>query len=380
VATIPLGLYVHLPYCAKKCPYCDFNSHTAGPAMPRERYLAALLDDLRAEAARADGRELETVFIGGGTPSLFPPDDIAQVIETIYAVFRVRDDVEITMEANPGTVERGSPAGYRRAGVNRLSIGAQSFDDAKLERLGRLHSASDIRITFDSAVAAGFDNINIDVMHSLPGQTRRAALADLSAALDLKPSHLSWYQLTLEPNTVFFARPPEDLPDDDTTADIFDAGVERLAADGFEPYEVSAYARDGRRCRHNVNYWRFGDYLAAGAGAHGKITSPDGPLRYRKPENPLSFMTSIERGERLPGERVDESDRLFEFLLMASRLHDGFDVAQFQATTQLDSFSLETAMRAPIERGFIESPAPGRFRTTSLGKRFLNELQAGFLP
>jgi oxygen-independent coproporphyrinogen-3 oxidase len=246
----PLSLYVHLPWCVRKCPYCDFNSHTAGAAAPKRRYLDALLIDLQAESARAPDREIQSVFLGGGTPSLFSPDEINEILDGVRAFFTMSPDVEITMEANPGTVECGSPAGYRAAGVNRLSIGAQSFDDSLLSVLGRIHSSADIIAAVEDSKAAGFQNINIDLMHGLPGQSIDMALADLAAAVQLQPMHISWYQLTLEPNTVFYARPPANLPDDDLAYEIQDRGQALLAAHGFEQYEVSAYARDKRRCLH----------------------------------------------------------------------------------------------------------------------------------
>ncbi|NQV85914.1 MAG: radical SAM family heme chaperone HemW, partial [Woeseiaceae bacterium] len=285
----PLSLYVHLPWCVRKCPYCDFNSHTAGDAAPKERYIRALLMDLSREAVAAKGRILSSIFLGGGTPSLFSPQEIDQLLNGVRALFSMTDDVEITMEANPGTVECGSPAGYRQAGVTRLSIGAQSFDDALLTALGRIHSSDDIARAYREAVLGGFDNINLDLMHGLPGQTIELAMADLNAAIALDPAHISWYQLTLEPNTIFHARPPANLPDDDLAFEIQDCGQELLAAAGYRQYEVSAYARDGRHCRHNLNYWQFGDYLAVGAGAHGKLTSSGGVQRYQKPANPLMY-------------------------------------------------------------------------------------------
>ena len=271
----PLSLYVHLPWCVKKCPYCDFNSYATAKAPPRQRYLRALVADLARESERAASRPLISVFLGGGTPSLFEPADI-----------------EITLEANPGTVECGDPAGYRNAGINRLSLGAQSFDDAALTRLGRVHRAADIGLAFAAARDAGFDNINLDLMYALPGQASAAALADIEAAAGLGPEHLSWYQLTLEPNTVFHARPPAGLPDADAAAGIQLLGQALLGDLGFEQYEVSAYARGGRRSVHNLNYWLYGDYLAVGAGAHGKLTVGGDVMRYARPANPLRTRTA----------------------------------------------------------------------------------------
>ncbi len=324
---------------------------------------------------------LESVFLGGGTPSLFTPDEIARLLEGIDELFALAHDVEITMEANPGTVECGDPAGYRHAGVNRLSIGAQSFDDEQLKRLGRIHGSADIHRAVESAHSAGFENINLDLMHGLPGQDTVAALADLRAAIELGPAHLSWYQLTLEPNTVFYARPPGDMPDDETTWDMQEQGRALLANEGYAQYEVSAYARDQRRCRHNLNYWLFGDYLAVGAGAHGKITSTDGVYRYRKPANPAQYMNSVEAGgpESEPDKLGDASLR-FEFMLNALRLVDGFTGRQFTERTGLREADLEDMMASPRQRGLIQRDRKGLWRPTELGRRFLDDLQAEFLP
>lgn len=377
----PLSLYVHLPWCIRKCPYCDFNSHTAGDSPPRQRYIDALLEDLRAEQGRADGRALESVFLGGGTPSLFAPAEIERLLRGVDSLFVLADDVEITMEANPGTVECGDPAGYRQAGVNRLSIGAQSFDDEQLQRLGRIHGSADIRRAVESASAAGFDNVNIDLMHGLPGQDTSAALADLHAAIELDPAHISWYQLTLEPNTVFFAKPPQGMPDDEAAWDIQEQGQALLASEGYAQYEVSAYARGDRRCRHNLNYWLFGDYLAVGAGAHGKITSTGGIYRYRKPANPAQYMNVIEAGgPAIEAEKLGDAWLLFEFMLNALRLVDGFPERLFAERTGLREADLDGFMAAPRQRGLIQRDGSGRWRPTGLGRRFLNDLQAEFLP
>ena len=376
----PLSLYVHLPWCVQKCPYCDFNSHTAGDSAPTDRYIDALITDLDRESARAGDRTIETIFLGGGTPSLFSPGQVEQLLTAVWARFQVAADVEVTMEANPGTVESGSPAGYREAGVNRLSIGAQSFDDAALRRLGRIHASDDIRLTVDAVRAAGFDNFNLDLMHALPGQTVAAAESDVRTAISLEPTHISWYQLTLEPNTVFHARPPEDLPDEGRVADIQEAGGALLQAAGFEQYEVSAWARDGRRCRHNVNYWQFGDYLAVGAGAHGKLSDAHGVSRYRKPANPLQYMLAMEQqsgyGQLEP---IAGDDLLFEFMLNALRLAEGFPEAVFEERTGLPAAVLEEGASTAVEKGLIRRGANATWRPTELGWRFLNDLQAEFL-
>ena len=378
---IPLSLYVHLPWCVRKCPYCDFNSHTAGDAPPRERYLKALVADIAAEARHANGRELVSVFLGGGTPSLFAPQEIARVLDAAGAHFSLATDIEITMEANPGTVECGEPAGYRSAGVNRLSIGAQSFSQKSLTLLGRIHSVDDISRSMREASAADYDSINLDLMYGLPAQGVDAALADIEAALELQPQHLSWYQLTLEPNTVFHARPPEGLPDEERLAAIQDRGQALLEERGFDQYEVSAWSRDGQQCRHNLNYWSFGDYLAVGAGAHGKLTNADGVHRYTKPANPLAYMLAIESqvSSPLPA-ALGEPELLFEFMLNALRLSGGFDEALFEERTGLPAGRLADAAKPALERGLIDRKEAGHWRATALGRRFLNDLQAEFLP
>jgi oxygen-independent coproporphyrinogen-3 oxidase len=380
-ATLPLSLYVHLPWCVRKCPYCDFNSYQGGDDASRQRYLDTLCRDLASEAARANDRPLVSIFLGGGTPSLFRADEIARLLDVSRSHFAWVDDVEITMEANPGGVERGDLRGYRDAGVNRLSIGAQSFDSGKLALLGRIHGVEDIGLTAREAAAAGFDDVNIDLMYALPGQDVAGAIADIDAAASLRPTHLSWYQLTLEPNTVFYARPPRDLPDEDLAFAIQQAGENRLVELGFERYEVSAYARDRRRCRHNLNYWSFGDYLAVGAGAHGKLSTPAGVVRYRKPANPLQYMQQIERGtEHDVTETLSDSDLLFEFMLNVLRLVDGFDEQLFVERTRLPLPALRERL-APLEsRGLIDGGGDGRWRPTLKGQQFLNDLQAHFLP
>ena len=376
----PLSLYVHLPWCVRKCPYCDFNSHSAGDGAPTGRYVNALLADLEREAARAGGRSIQSIFLGGGTPSLFAPDEIGRLLQAVTERFDVAADAEITMEANPGTVEYGAPAGYREAGVNRLSIGAQSFDDDALRQLGRIHNSDDIRRAVNEVRAAGFDNFNLDLMHGLPGQTVATAEADVRAAVELGPTHISWYQLTLEPNTVFYARPPRNLPDDETAWDIQDAGGALLRDAGFEQYEVSAWARDGLRCRHNVNYWLFGDYLGVGAGAHGKLSDARGVFRYRKPANPLQFMLSMEEGAEAGGlEPVIDHDLLFEFMLNALRLSDGFPETVFPDRTGLPAALLAQAASEAVEKGLLAYEDDATWRPTELGRRFLNDLQAEFL-
>ena len=379
---IPLSLYVHLPWCVQKCPYCDFNSYTMGEDAPLSNYLDALDIDLKLESPRAAGRRLQSIFIGGGTPSVFSPAQVGRILDTVAGYFSLVDDIEVTMEANPGTVECGDPAGYRKAGVNRLSIGAQSFSAERLDVLGRIHTVEDIRCAVIEAREAGFDNLNIDIMYGLPGQDSDDAIRDLDAAVDLDIDHLSWYQLTLEPNTVFHARPPAGLPDNDAAFAIQQAGQARLAELGFGQYEVSAYARDpGKRCRHNLNYWSFGDYLAAGAGAHGKISDAGGTWRYAKPANPKQYIETVGGGGYAAELRhIDDDERLFEFMLNALRLTDGFSDELFESRTGLARSLPEKRAERAIERGLMTRCGGNSWCVTALGQRFLNDLQAEFLP
>lgn len=379
-ADIPLALYVHLPWCAKKCPYCDFNSFTATREPPRARYIDAVLTDLDLNRALAGERKLESVFLGGGTPSLFEPAEIARIIDGIRERFDLVAGAEITMEANPGTVDCGDPAGYREAGINRLSIGAQSFSDTALARLGRIHTANAIATSFAAARDAGFDNINLDVMYCLPGQGVAEALADIDAAVALGPEHVSWYHLTLEPNTVFHARPPAGLPGDELAADIQVAGARRLREAGFRQYEVSAWARNGRECRHNRVYWTFGDYLAAGAGAHGKITKREGIHRFERPANPEAYMQSLERGVALTSRPVRPADVVFEFMLNGLRLRDGFDLGDFERVTGQDRAVVGATLDRLMEAGLLEAREANRVAPSERGFDVLNEVLALFLP
>ena len=381
--TPPLALYLHLPWCVRKCPYCDFNSHRAGDDPPRERYIDALVRDLDYEAGRAAERPLTSIFIGGGTPSLFSGEQIGRILSAVRERFALDVDIEITMEANPGTVERHNLGGYRDAGVNRLSLGAQSFDAASLERLGRIHSPGDIGLAFNDARDAGFDNINLDLMFALPGQSLVMAASDLASAVELAPEHLSLYQLTLEPNTVFHQRPPQDLPDDELSWDMQEAAFGFLAKNGYRRYEISAFARAGRDCRHNRNYWQFGDYLAVGAGAHGKLTMADGRvLRYRKPAHPGTWMECAERGDLDHHQPtvLAADDLVFEFMLNALRLPEGFRERDFCERTGLSFTVAGDRVNELAGRGLLEQAENNGWRPTGLGLRFLNELQAHFLP
>ena len=378
----PLSLYVHLPYCIRKCPYCDFNSHKAGDAPPLDRYIKALLTDLKGEADRAGDRTVSTVFIGGGTPSLFSGADIDAIISGIDSCMALAADAEITMEANPGTVERGDAAAYRKAGVNRLSLGAQSFDADALRRLGRIHGPQEILSAYDDARAAGFDNINIDIMFALPGQDLRLSLHDVEQAIALEPQHISYYQLTLEPNTVFHSAPPEDLPDEDLCWSIQQAGHDRLRQAGYQQYEISAFSRPEYRCAHNLNYWQFGDYLAVGAGAHGKITESGGRVRrYRKAAHPLTYIEQGETGGfESPEHCLSDEDIAFEYMLNILRLPAGFSRKGFRQRTGLPLNTIGAELQRAQSDGLLQTNAEGRWWPTDRGLRFLNDLQARFLP
>ncbi len=382
LTAVPLALYVHLPWCVRKCPYCDFNSHQLKSARPERGYVDALLADLERDAPLVAGRTVETVFFGGGTPSLFSPEDYARLLAGVRARIELAADAEITLEANPGAVERGAFAGYRDAGINRVSLGVQSFSPVALERLGRVHGVDDVYASVEELHTAGLVNFNLDLMYALPQQSLAEAHADLAAACRLGPAHLSYYQLTLEPGTVFHARPPA-LPDEDTAWAMHLEGRAALAQAGFERYEVSAYARPGRQCRHNLNYWRFGDYLGIGAGAHGKITTslPAGILRTEKPKQPRDFLAHVTGGGASPAVRrpIAVADLPFEFMLNALRLDAGFAAAEFAARTGLDPATLAPALDAAQRRGLL-TPTTTGWRPTELGARFLNDLQASFLP
>jgi putative oxygen-independent coproporphyrinogen III oxidase len=378
----PLSLYVHLPWCVRKCPYCDFNSHPAGAAPPRDRYTSALLQDLKLEAARAAGRSISSVFIGGGTPSLFSGAEIATIIESVDTHLSLASSAEITMEANPGTIEYSNLDDYRRAGVNRLSIGAQSFDAGCLGRLGRIHGPAEITLACSGALAAGFNNINIDLMFGLPGQSLEVAMRDVAAAIALQPQHISYYELTLEPNTVFHHHPPPDLPDDELSWSIQRAGQAALQQAGYQQYEISAFARSGRECRHNLNYWQFGDYLAAGAGAHGKISDSSGRVRrYQKPAHPLTYMEQAECGRFEDRARqLADSEIAFEYMLNILRLPSGFSGADFSQRTGLPVAVIAERLARARGDGLMRQNSCGVWRPTHLGMRFLNDLQARFLP
>lgn len=369
----PLALYVHIPWCVRKCPYCDFNSHEPSGAIPEQEYLHALIADLKTELPNVQGRKLQSIFFGGGTPSLFSPQAIGAILDAAQQRIGFAADIEITLEANPGTVEQTRFAGFRSAGVNRLSIGIQSFDNAQLTRLGRIHDRAAAISAVHAARAAGFDNFNLDLMHGLPQQTPQQALADIDLAIDLHPTHLSWYQLTIEPNTVFHKRPPI-LPEEDTLADIQQAGEAQLASAGFGQYEVSAWAQPGRQSRHNLNYWQFGDYLGIGAGAHGKITLPDAGriIRTSKTRSPADYLARS-TDWLASSDGVEAGELPLEFLLNALRLVEGVPKHLYSARTGLDFAALEPRWNELARQGLLTVPTE-RLATTPHGLRYLNSV------
>lgn len=387
-SALPLALYVHMPWCVKKCPYCDFNSHGLRGDPSYDRYVDCLLDDLDGDladfGAGVHGRPIVSLFFGGGTPSLFAPELIGRFLDGARERLPLAPDCEITLETNPGTVEHGRFDGYLAAGVNRLSFGIQSFDDAKLRRLGRIHSATEAEDAVRQARAAGFDNINVDLMYALPQQTLAGALADVDRAMALEPSHISHYQLTLEPNTAFAKHPPP-LPDDDAAWDMQEACQARLAAGGYAQYEVSAYAQPGRRCMHNLNYWAFGDYLGIGAGAHGKVSVVDETTaalttqRRWKARMPLAYMKHAAQAERLDGSKQVPANELpFEYMLNALRLVDGLPMAWFAERTGLAPADIAKPLAEARRRGWLHDD-PERLHTTELGQRFLNDVIEQFM-
>jgi oxygen-independent coproporphyrinogen-3 oxidase len=373
-----LGLYLHLPWCLKKCPYCDFNSHVAPEVLPERAYTEALLRDFDQAMAALPGRRIDSLFFGGGTPSLFSPESIARVIETIRASGLVADDVEITLEANPGAADSARFHGYRQAGVTRLSIGVQTFDDELLRRIGRVHDGQAARAAV-SAAADCFRQFSIDLMYGLPGQTPAVARDDVKQALASGASHLSCYQLTLEPNTVFYSRPPM-LPAEPIAEAIEDTVYSELLAAGFARYEVSNWCVDGQPCRHNLNYWRYGDYLGLGAGAHSKLTVDSGVVRQVRLRKPGSYARRVTDGGHIGEQReIDGPDLRFEFLLNALRLTEGFELARFERATGSARHEIAGPLRSCAERGLLRLESE-KVRPTTLGQRFLNIILGEFLP
>jgi oxygen-independent coproporphyrinogen-3 oxidase len=373
VALPPLALYIHIPWCVRKCPYCDFNSHERAAALPEKQYLGSLFRDIESCLPSVWGRRIVSVFIGGGTPSLFSPDAIDALLSGVRARLQVEPHAEITLEANPGTAEAARFRGFRDAGVNRISLGIQSFDDAMLAALGRIHCAAEARRAIEAALAS-FDNVNLDLMYGLPGQTAALARADLEQAIACGVPHVSAYQLTIEPNTVFYRRPPP-LPEHDLAADMQLAAEEMLAAAGYEHYETSAFARPGRRCRHNLNYWEFGDYLGTGAGAHGKISFADRVMRHERTKQPREYM---EKENNVLEKTIAPAELPFEFMLNALRLVEGFDIKLFNERTGLPLTSIESRLLDAESKGLLARDWK-RIRPTERGQRFLNELLETFL-
>lgn len=380
-AAVPLSLYVHFPWCVRKCPYCDFNSHEPKAGIPQYEYVDALVQDLEHDLPRVWGRRVGSVFIGGGTPSLFSPEAIDGLLSAIRARLPLLPNAEVTLEANPGTVEQGRFAEYRAAGVNRLSIGVQSFQDDLLERIGRIHDGREAIRAAEQAHAAGFDNFNLDLMFGLPGQSLVTATADVATALDLEPTHISYYQLTVEPNTYFAKHPPQ-LPSDDTLWVVQEHAQQLLAQRGYAQYEVSAYARADRQCKHNLNYWLFGDYLGLGAGAHSKISDAKArAVRRRwKVKHPAGYIESVARQSHIGGdEEVKPDDLPLEFMMNALRLNDGFECRLFAERTGLPFEAVADKIGVAVKRDLI-SIHNDRVRPTLHGHRFLNDLLQLFMP
>lgn len=379
----PLGLYIHIPWCVRKCPYCDFNSHTSD-AIPEQAYVQALISDLEQELQFVQGRQLHSIFFGGGTPSLFSSAAIANILAAVEQRIAFTDDIEITLEANPGTVEQAKFSGYAAAGVNRLSIGVQSFNPSHLTSLGRIHSNQEAIKAAHAAVKAGISNFNIDLMHGLPEQTQQQALADIEQAIQLNPTHLSWYQLTIEPNTAFYNAPPT-LPDDDRLADIQEAGEALLSQADFQQYEISAYSRNRNHSRHNTNYWLFGDYIGIGAGAHGKQTllADQHIIRRWKTRAPKDYLAAdkhplIADKTFLAGSRTLQANELpLEFFLNSLRLTDGFNTSLFQARTGLSLNTIQPQLELLCSKRLL-TVTEQSINTTALGRRFLNAILTEF--
>ncbi|MGB2118671.1 MAG: radical SAM family heme chaperone HemW [Porticoccaceae bacterium] len=373
----PLSLYIHIPWCVRKCPYCDFNSHQVGDRIPEQAYVRKLIADLRTDKHWAQGRKLHSIFFGGGTPSLFSAAGIGEILSAAEQIIGFESDIEITLEANPGTFEQEKFAGFMSAGINRLSIGIQSFDSNHLQRLGRIHDADQALKAIVTARTAGFTNFNIDLMHGLPQQSLQQAESDVKLAIDNGAQHISWYQLTIEPNTEFYSKPPL-LPNDDRLADIQQAGTALLNANGFKQYEVSAFARNGQVSRHNMNYWQFGDYLGIGAGAHGKITLPQHnqvvrTSKTRQPDNYLARQESMIAQQN----SIEPDQMAVEFMMNGLRLKEGVPAEFFSARTGLDRANIKTQISNLQHQGLIESN-PDRYSTTALGYQFLNTVLESF--
>ena len=377
----PLSLYVHMPWCVRKCPYCDFNSHTAPDIFPAEEYIQALVADLELDLPLVWGRPVQSVYFGGGTPSLFSADQIATFLSAARARLDLRPDVEITLEANPGTIERDSFPAYAEAGINRVSLGVQSFDDTLLEKIGRIHGRREIEQSLQSLKLAGISNFNIDLMYALPGQSHAQSRRDIQLAISAGPAHISFYHLTIEPNTAFAAEPPQ-LPVDDMAWDMQQTGLDMLEANAYMQYEISAFAQTEKQSRHNMNYWRYGDFLAIGAGAHGKITTAaEGRVqRFAKYRHPKRYMQGLKSGDWRAETRIlSDEELVFEFFLNQLRLKDGVVINDFSARTGLHWNVVESRVIMAVDKGLLEI-RQGRLSPTVLGWRFVNDIQQIFLP
>ena len=373
----PLSLYIHIPWCVRKCPYCDFNSHEARGVIPEKEYVAALIRDLELALPLIWGRKVYTVFFGGGTPSLLSGESVDEILRNVRMLLPLALDAEITLEANPGTVEAARFAAYREAGVNRLSMGIQSFNDTHLQALGRIHSADEAKRAIAIA-QRHFDNLNLDLMYALPKQTQDEALEDVKTALEFKPQHLSCYHLTLEPNTLFHRNPPP-LPDDDASSDMQQRIEELLAAHGYQHYETSAFAQPKRRAKHNLNYWQFGDYLGIGAGAHSKLSFPGRIMRQARYKQPQAYIQQVARDAPVQTEHeVSRGELGFEFMMNALRLNEGFDSVLFQERTSLSLLGIQRELAEAEKRGLLYRDHQ-RIAPTKMGQRFLNDLLEMFL-
>ncbi|MCF1427386.1 MAG: radical SAM family heme chaperone HemW [Shewanella sp.] len=372
----PLSLYVHIPWCVQKCPYCDFNSHSQQGELPQAQYIETLLQDLQQDLHYVQGRTLHSIFIGGGTPSLFDARHMRTLLEGVAAQIPFADDIEITMEANPGTLEHDDFAAYRLAGITRLSIGVQSFASDKLNRLGRIHNRDEAQTAAKLAGNAGYQSFNLDLMHGLPNQTLKQALADIDTAASFQPPHLSWYQLTIEPNTLFHSRPPQ-LPDDEALWEIYRQGQQRLSKLGYQQYEISAYAKPGFQCRHNLNYWQFGDYLGIGCGAHGKVTLPgsDQIVRTVKIKHPKGYLSAGQY--TFDTTEVKLEDRALEYLMNRLRLMTPIPKAEFEARTGLSAAEVADGMNRGAQRGLV-SISDSHWTLTDKGHFFVNDLLSQF--
>ncbi|WP_299006086.1 radical SAM family heme chaperone HemW [uncultured Shewanella sp.] len=372
----PLSLYIHIPWCVQKCPYCDFNSHGQQNELPQEEYVDALLKDLKQDLHYVQGRHLDTIFIGGGTPSLFEASQIARLLKGVEKLIPFNKAIEITMEANPGTLEHDDFKAYRKAGITRLSIGVQSFAKEKLNLLGRIHGEEEAKNAATQAAQAKYKSFNIDLMHGLPNQNFEQAMSDIDTAAKLAPPHLSWYQLTIEPNTLFHSKPPQ-LPDDEVLWQIYEQGQKKLAALGYEQYEISAYAKPGFQCRHNINYWQFGDYLGIGCGAHGKITdlANNTLLRTVKIKHPKGYLAAS--NYTFDVNIIEEDDRALEYLMNRLRLMYPIPKKEFEQRTGLSSKSIQSGIEKAVTKGLLID-SPTQWTLTAKGHMFVNELLAQF--